>query len=35
MPCDAILIKGECIMSEYNLNGESNPITKYPISNDD
>lgn len=36
MPCDAVLITGNCILNESMLTGESVPVTKTPVqsSND-
>ena len=31
IPCDMILVKGQLIVDESSLTGESNPITKFPL----
>jgi len=32
LPCDFVLILGQCIMDESNLTGESIPVSKVPIA---
>lgn len=31
LPCDSIQIKGECLINESNLTGETVPVSKYEI----
>lgn len=33
IPCDMVLINGQCVVNESNLTGESIPVVKAPISN--
>ena len=32
LPCDLILLSGQCVLNESNLTGESVPVVKSPIS---
>jgi cation-transporting ATPase 13A2 len=34
MPCDALLLDGECLMNESMLTGESLPVSKATITNE-